>query len=146
MNRFIYIAVISLLMSCTPQRRFTRLIEKHPHLLTTDTLYVHDTVEVTVPEVSVDTIVEMHELHDTIFLEKEQLKVKVYIDREKKVYIEGRCDTVTVQEIIERKIPIKYYEKTPTWKRILNWFILIIVIIAILYISFRIYKFVKKKT
>jgi hypothetical protein len=146
MNRFIYIAVISLLMSCTPQRRFTRLIEKHPHLLTTDTLYVHDTVEVTVPEVSVDTIVEMHELHDTIFLEKEQLKVKVYIDREKKVYIEGRCDTVTVQEIIERKIPIKYYEKTPTWKRVLNWFILIIVIIAILYISFRIYKFVKKKT
>ncbi len=146
MNRFIYIAVISLLMSCTPQRRFTRLIEKHPHLLTTDTLYVHDTVEVTVPEVSVDTIVEMHELHDTIFLEKEQLKVKVYIDREKKVYIEGRCDTVTVQEIIERKIPIKYYEKTPTWKRIINWFILVIVIIAILYISFRIYKFVKKKT
>tara|TARA_B100001094_G_scaffold253739_1_gene252270 strand:+ start:2312 stop:2611 length:300 start_codon:yes stop_codon:yes gene_type:complete len=99
-----------------------------------------------VPEVSVDTIVEMHELHDTIFLEKEQLKVKVYIDREKKVYIEGRCDTVTVQEIIERKIPIKYYEKTPTWKRIINWFILVIVIIAILYISFRIYKFVKKKT
>jgi len=146
MNRFIYIAVISLLMSCTPQRRFTRLIERHPYLLTTDTLYVHDTVEVTVPEVSVDTIVEMHELHDTIFLEKEQLKVKVYIDREKKVYIEGRCDTVTVQEIIERKIPIKYYEKTPTWKRILNWFILVIVIISILYISFRIYKFVKKKT
>jgi len=133
-------------MSCTPQRRFTRLIERHPYLLTTDTLYVHDTVEVTVPEVSVDTIVEMHELHDTIFLEKEQLKVKVYIDREKKVYIEGRCDTVTVQEIIERKIPIKYYEKTPTWKRILNWFILVIVIISILYISFRIYKFVKKKT
>lgn len=145
MNRFIYIAVISLLMSCTPQRRFTRLIEKHPHLLTTDTLYVHDTIEVIVPEISVDTIVEMHELHDTVFLEKEQLKVKVYIDREKKVYIEGKCDTVTVKEVIERKIPVKYYEKTPTWKRVLNWFILIIVIIAILYISFRIYKFVKKK-
>ena len=145
MNRFIYIAVIPLLMFCTPQRRFTRLIEKHPHLLTTDTLYVHDTIEVIVPEISVDTIVEMNELHDTVFLEKEQLKVKVYIDREKKVYIEGKCDTVTVKEIIERKIPVKYYEKTPTWRRVLNWFMLIIVIIAILYISFRIYKFVKKK-
>jgi len=132
-------------MSCTPQRRFTRLIEKHPHLLTTDTLYVHDTVEVIVPEISVDTVVEMYELHDTVFLEKEQLKVKVYIDREKKVYIEGKCDTVTVKEVIERKIPVKYYEKTPTWRRVLNWFMLIIVIIAILYISFRIYKFVKKK-
>ena len=141
MNRFIYIAVISLLMSCTPQRRFTRLIEKHPHLLTTDTLYVHDTVEVIVPEVSVDTIVEMHELHDTVFLEKEQLKVKVYIDREKKVYIEGKCDTVTVKEVIERKIPVKYYEKTPLWKKVMNW----LIFAAIVYGVFRLVIFVKKK-
>lgn len=141
MNRFLYIAVISLLMSCTPQRRFTRLIEKHPHLLTTDTLYVHDTVEVIVPEVSVDTIVEMHELHDTVFLEKEQLKVKVYIDREKKVYIEGRCDTVTVKKVIEKKIPVKYYEKTPLWKKVMNWLIFAVIVYGV----FRLVIFVKKK-
>lgn len=85
------IVILLVIYSCTPQRRFDRLIKKHPWLLTKDTLYVkdtiRDTIRIIVPEVHVDTVVDYIELFDTIYLEKEQLKVKVWMDREKKVYI-----------------------------------------------------------
>ncbi len=136
----IYIAIAIVISSCSPKARFTRLIDKHPYLLTTDTVTVHDTVEVIVPKVQVDTVVEFSELHDTVFLEKEQLKVKVYIDREKKVYIEGRCDTLTIEKIIERKIPIKYYERNPWYKRLLSIVLFILLTLLVVYITYRLIK------
>lgn len=136
------------MFACTPQRRFTRLIEKHPHLLTTDTVVIHDTVTVEVPRVVHDTIINEHFFteitRDTLVLQKERLTVKIFHDTIKKnVYIKGECDTITVTKVIERKIPIKYYEKTPIWKKVLSWLILI----AILYGVYRLVRFliIKKK-
>ena len=128
----IYIAIAIVISSCSPKARFTRLIDKHPYLLTTDTVTVHDTVEVIVPKVQVDTVVEFSELHDTVFLEKEQLK--------KKVYIEGRCDTLTIEKIIERKIPIKYYERNPWYKRLLSIVLFILLTLLVVYITYRLIK------
>ena len=143
------IAVLLLgMFACTPQRRFNRLIEKHPHLLTTDTVVIHDTVTVEVPRVVHDTIINEHFFteitRDTLVLQKERLTVKIFHDTIKKnVYIKGECDTITVTKVIERKIPIKYYEKTPIWKKVLGWLILI----AILYGVYRLVRFliIKKK-
>ena len=135
-----------IIISCTPQRRFTKLIEKHPYLLTTDTLVIHDTVKVTVPKIIHDTIVNEHFFHeitrDTLILQKERLTVKIFHDTIKKnVFIQGECDTITVEKIVERKIPIKYYEKTPLWKKIVNW----LIIAAILYGVYRLFLFLKKR-
>ncbi len=140
------IIILLILCSCSPQTRFDRLIKRHPWLLTKDTLYVkdtiRDTIRITVPEVKVDTVVEYQTLYDTIFLEKDQLKVKVWMDREKKVYIQGKCDTVYIvkpyEKIVERKIPIKYYEKTPWYKKLLNNVIGILLSLLIVYITYRI--------
>lgn len=142
--------VLLIIISCTPQRRFTKLIDKYPHLLTTDTLTIHDTVRVEVPKIVHDTIINQHFFtqitRDTLVLQKERLTVKIFHDTIKKtVYIKGECDTITVEKIVERKIPIKYYEKTPTWKKIINWGILIAIIIAILYGLYRLLNFLKKK-
>ena len=135
-----------IIISCTPQRRFTKLIEKHPYLLTTDTLVIHDTVKVTVPKIIHDTIINEHFFHeitrDTLVLQKERLTVKIFHDTIKKnVFIQGECDTITVEKIVERKIPIKYYEKTPLWKKIFNW----LIIAAILYGVYRLFLFLKKR-
>lgn len=135
-----------IIISCTPQRRFTKLIEKHPYLLTTDTLVIHDTVKVTVPKIIHDTIINEHFFHeitrDTLVLQKERLTVKIFHDTIKKnVFIQGECDTITVEKIVERKIPIKYYEKTPLWKKIVNW----LIIAAILYGVYRLFLFLKKR-
>jgi hypothetical protein len=135
-----YLLIILLLASCSPKARFTRLIEKHPELITTDSITIHDTVRVVVPEVKVDTVVKVNDLLDTIYIEKEQLKVKVWMKGDD-VFIEGKCDTVYIDKIIERRIPVRYYEKTPEWKRLLNNLLPILVIFAIVYF---VYRFIRK--
>lgn len=133
------------LASCTPQRRFTKLIEKHPYLLTIDTLIIHDTVRVEIPKVVHDTVFTEHFFtqitRDTLILKKERLTVKIFHDTIKRsVYIRGECDTIFIERIIERKIPIKYYEKTPTWKRVLNWILLFVILSGVGYGAYRVYK------
>ena len=148
MIRFLIAILLLGMFACTPQRRFNRLIEKHPYLLTTDTIYIHDTVEILVPKIEYDTIYSEHFFteitRDTLVIQKDRLRVEIYHDTIKKnVYIRGECDTITVTEIVERKIPVKYYEKTPLWKKILGW----LLFIAILYGVYRLIKFllIKKK-
>ncbi len=135
-----YLLIALLIASCSPKDRFTRLIEKHPELLTVDSVTIHDTIRVVVPEVKVDTVVKVNDLLDTIFLEKEQLKVKVWMKGDQ-VFIEGKCDTVYIDKIIERKIPVKYYEKTPWWKKLLNNTLPFFIIFAIVYF---VYRFIKR--
>ena len=134
--KFIILSTLLILCSCTPQRRFERLITRHPELLTTQYIVVRDTIRITVPEVHVDTIVDKQTLVDTIYLEKEQLKVKVWMKGEK-VYIQGKCDTVYIDKVITTKVPVKIYEKTPVWKKIINFIVTLIFIIVILYILYR---------
>jgi len=141
------IPLLLIIISCTPQRRFDRLVKKYPYLLTSDTLIVkdtiRDTIRITVPEVEVDTIVSVKELYDTIILEKDRIKVKVWRVKDK-VYINGKCDTIYIEKPIERivyrKIPVKYYQKTPWYKILLNNIIGILLILLILYITYRIIK------
>jgi len=146
MKIIFYLLLTSLVLACTPQRRFTRLIDKHPHLLTIDTLTIHDTVKVEVPKVVYDTIINQHFFtqitRDTLVLQKERLTVKIFHDTIKKtVYIKGECDTVTIEKIVERKIPVKYYEKTPLWKKIFNW----LMVAVLLYGVYRLFLFLKKR-
>ena len=134
-----YILIALLIASCSPQARFTRLIENHPELLTMDSVTIHDTIRVVVPEVHVDTFVKVEALLDTVYLEKEQLRVKVWMKGDT-VYIEGKCDTVYVDKIIERKVPIRTFEKHPWWKKLLNNLLAIFIIFALLYALHKVIK------
>ena len=131
-----------LLISCSPQKRFTHLITKYPYLLTQDTMIVHDTITLYIPEVHTDTVVTLKELTDTITLTKDRVTVKAwYIPKEKKVYIQGKCDPVYITKIVEKKIPVKYYEKYPWWKKLLNNVLAFLIIFVIIYAGYRIIKF-----
>lgn len=133
-----------LLWACSPQKRFTRLVTKHPELLTTDTLIVKDTIRVIVPEVKVDTVVKVNDLLDTIFIEKEQLKVKVWMKGDD-VFIEGKCDTVYVDKIVERRIPVKYYkESTSVFEKIKRTVIGVSITVFLLLLVYFIYKLLRK--
>jgi hypothetical protein len=136
-----YILIALLIVSCSPKARFTRLIEKHPELLTVDTLVVRDTITLYVPEVHTDTVVTLKELTDTITLTKDRVTVKAwYVPKEKKVYIQGKCDPVYVTKIVERKVPVKYYEKYPFWKKLLNNLLAIFIIFVIVYTLYKLSK------
>jgi hypothetical protein len=141
--KFLVIFIILLsLFSCSPQARLTRLLTRHPELTTIDSVIVHDTIRVIVPEVRVDTIVTLEQLYDTVYLEQEQLKVKVWMDKYHKVYIQGKCDTVYIDKVVTRKVPIRIYEKTPMWKKILNWIFALLLIVTV---CVTLYKVIKSK-
>ncbi len=136
-----YLLIILLLASCSPTKRFTRLIEKYPYLITTDTVVIKDTITLYVPEVHTDTVVTIKELIDTVTLTKDRVTVKAwYVPKEKKVYIQGKCDPIYITKIVDRKIPVKYYEKYPWWKKLLNNLLAIFIIFALLYTLYRVYK------
>ena len=126
--------LLIVITACSPTKRFTRLITKYPYLITTDTVVIKDTITLYVPEVKTDTVVTIQQLTDTITLTKDRVTVKAwYVPKEKKVYIQGKCDPIYVTKIVERKIPVKYYEKYPWWKKLLNNLLAIFIIFALLY-------------
>jgi hypothetical protein len=140
MKIILYIILSICIFSCSPKQRFTRLINNHPWLLTTDTMIVkdtiRDTIRITIPEVRVDTVVKVDELYDTITITKDRLKIKVW-RVEDKVYLNGKCDTIFIdrpyEKIIERKIPVKYYDKNKfPWINTL-WILLIFITLYVIY-------------
>lgn len=119
------------------------MVKNHPWLLTTDTLIIkdtiRDTIRITIPEVRVDTVVKVDQLFDTVTITKDRLKVKVWRVNDK-VYINGKCDTVFIEKpyekIIERKIPVKYYEKdNKMWLYRVLGILFIFLVIYIIYSS-----------
>jgi hypothetical protein len=135
------IPILLLLTACSPTKRFTRLIEKYPYLLTQDTITVRDTITLYIPEVHTDTVVTLKQLTDTITITNERVTVKAwYVPKEKKVYIKGKCDPVYITKIVERKIPIKYYEKYPFWKKLVNNILAFLIIFVIIYTGYRVVK------
>lgn len=143
--RYVIILLI-VLSSCSPSKRFTHLITKYPYLLTQDTVFIRDTISIYVPEVKTDTVVTIKELIDTVTITKDRLTVKTwYVPKEKKVYVQGKCDPIYITKIIERKVPVKYYEKTPKWKLFLDTLIYLLLILTLLYGLWRIIKYYYSK-
>ena len=125
-----YLFLIIILLSCSPIKRHARIVRKYPYVHTTDSIRLIDTIRLTTNKVKTDTVVNYQSLVDTVFLDKENLKVKVYTVLDS-VYIFGECDTVFFEKIIERKIPVKYYE---TKNSII--LTLMLVLIIVLYVWF----------
>jgi hypothetical protein len=144
--KFIFsILLFFTILSCSPVKRFNRLIERHPELITSDTVTLVDTIRVIVPEVKVDTVVSVQSLLDTVYLEQERLKVKVWMKGDQ-VFIQGKCDTVYVDKIIERKVPVKYYQKETTFSDVMKYIYKSIwILFAVLLIVYILYRFLLKR-
>jgi hypothetical protein len=132
MKNWIIILLTGLtLLSCDPVKRHSRLVKKFPHVHQQDTVIIRDTVRIEIPKVSVDTVFHESLLRDTVVIQKERLKVTMYTIHDS-IYVDAKCDTVTVEKIVERKVPIRYYEKTSfDWGSILPILVFIIIIIIL---------------
>ena len=141
-----FVYSLTFLVSCDPIKRHARLVKKYPHVHTQDTIKMVDTIRIEVPKISVDSFFQIDsfllELRDTIKVEKERLKIKMYAVHDS-VFIEGTCDTIFVEKIIERKIPIRYYEakKENDFKKWSGIILISFLIILILLIVYRLFKF-----
>jgi len=120
------------LLSCDPVKRHQRLVERYPYVHTSEITTVHDTIEVIVPQVEVDTVTHVN--FDTIIIEKERLRVQL-VRLHDSIYVDAECqsDTVTVTRTIE--VPT-YASKAPedTWigKAISLAWILALVVFGVL--------------
>lgn len=104
-----WILILLILSSCSPIKRHSRLVRKYPFVHTTDSVTLIDTIRLTTDRVVSDTVVHESLLFDTVIVTKDNLTVKVVKIRDS-VYINGECDTIFIDKVIERKIPVKYYE------------------------------------
>jgi len=105
-------------VSCTPEKRLARLVEKHPELAKTDTVWAE--VKYFVPEIRHDT--SFFWSTDTVILEKDRLRVEIHTDTvTKRIKVYGACLSDTVYQIVPKYIttvsPVKSV-KVPRW----NWF------------------------
>jgi hypothetical protein len=64
---------------------------------------------------------------------KDRLKIEMYTVHDS-IYVNGECDTITVEKIIERKIPVKYYETTPTGWKWFKWILIGTFVLALLFV------------
>lgn len=140
--KLIFVILIALLFSCSPQKKLNRLIKKYPELVKTDTILVRDTIRdtinITTNLTRVDTVFSFSQVFDTITITKDNLTVRYYHDTVyDKVYISGECDTIWVEvpyeKIVEYKIPCDkvIVEKAVSWW---YWFIIIMLILGVLYL------------
>lgn len=140
--KLIFVILISLLFSCSPQKKLNRLIKKYPELVKTDTIVVRDTIRdtinITTNLTRVDTIFSFNQVFDTITITKDNLTVRYYHDTVyDNVYISGECDTIWIEvpfeKIIEYKVPcdkVIVKEGVSWW----YWFAIIMLILVFLYL------------
>jgi len=126
-----YLLIIFIFFSCSPIQRHARIVKKFPYVHTVDSIKLIDTVRLNTYKVISDTVVHEKYLTDTITLNKDNLTVRVlrFMDS---IYINGECDTIFIEKVIVRNIPVKYYkEKVFKWNFV---FILIVSILALVFI------------
>ena len=103
------ILILLILSSCSPIKRHSRLVRKYPFVHTTDSVKLIDTVKIRTESVRVDTVIGIQALNDGVVVSKGNLNMTAQIIRDS-FYLDGECDTIVITKIIERNIPVKYYE------------------------------------
>lgn len=99
---------VYLLSSCSPQKRIERILDNNSALYKTDTVF--NTLEILTPYVRTDTFNYWRNISDTVFLSKENLKIKYLIDTvEKSIYVSGEC----AQDTIFKEIPVSVRNINP---------------------------------
>ena len=102
-------------LSCTPQKRLQRLIEKHPELVQADTIFIIDTL--ISPAIQADTAIIFTGTRDTLIVEREKLRVEV-IRHTDTLYLNGRVAPDTIvnsREVVHEKLKIISHCALEVW-------------------------------
>lgn len=125
-----YILLILVLIACNPIQRHARIVKRFPYVHTVDSIKLIDTVRLNTEVTQIDTVTLISSLKDTITLIKDNLTVEVYTVRDS-FYINAKCDTIFLEKIITRNIPIKYYKENLINY---NWLFLILALVIAYYL------------
>jgi hypothetical protein len=120
--KYVLIALVAVLIalmlnSCGCNYHIKKVQKKCNYKVTTDTIYYRDTI--VSKEVRLDTI-RYAPLHDTIYIQKDRLKIKYVSLPGDSVFIQGICEADTIYK--DRIVTInktEYKESRPWW----HWFL-----------------------
>lgn len=129
--------LILLLVACSPQKKLNRLINKHPELLTQDTLnlVIHDTI--VVEKYNYDTITQLSYHDSTIVVNNEKVYLKYFYDTlTKEIYHEVTCfgDTVYFIKEVQVLVDKVIVEELTWWEKWRDTIIIISIIILLLFL------------
>lgn len=128
--RYLIFLLSILLFNCSPLQRHNRIVKKFPYVHTVDSVKLIDTVNFYTDATQIDTVILLSALKDTITIIEDNLRVKVYTIRDS-FFLDAKCDTIFVEKIITRTIPIKYYKQSFISKK---WIYFIVCLFIALYI------------
>jgi len=109
--------LILLLNSCSCNSALKRVQKKCNYKVNTDTIYLRDSI--VVKEVRLDTIT-FAPLHDTVYIQKDKLKIKYVKLSGDSIFIRGICEADTIYK--DRIVTInktEYKASRPWW----HWFL-----------------------
>jgi len=129
--------ILIFICSCSPQKKLQRLINKHPELLTQDTLnlVIHDTI--VVEKYNYDTITQLSYHDSTIVVNNEKVYLKYFYDTLKKeIYHEVTCfgDTVYFIKEVQVFVDKVIVEELTWWEKWRDTIIIISIIILLLFL------------
>jgi hypothetical protein len=131
--------------SCTPQRRLDRFQRRHPYLFTKeiDTIRLTDTVKVMIPGTELDTFISVQELHDTVFIQKDNMQIKAYIYNDT-LFLSATTDTIYKEIVRQIKVPYAKYihQSRPRDKlrQAFNWLLFFVICFAL----YKLYRMIPK--
>jgi len=129
--------ILIFICSCSPQKKLQRLINKHPELLTQDTLnlIIHDTI--VVEKYNYDTITQLSYHDSTIVVNNEKIYLKYFYDTlTKEIYHEVTCfgDTVYFIKEVQVLVDKVIVEELTWWEKWRDTIIIISIIILLLFL------------
>lgn len=92
----------------------------------TDTVFVSDTV--IVPEVHTDTIVSLG--HDTVYINKDRLQIKVLRLPGDSIFVDGKCKTDTMFIEVPVAVTNNEFKPEPSWQKWLGWILLFVFLVT----------------
>lgn len=140
---FTLLGISLFLFSCVNQRSVARWVEKNGSLVKVDSVFVTDTLTYVTERIELDTIFKT-KIGDTIYLEKDRLKIKYVQLPGDSVYIGGISEADTVIQYVDRWVGNNLSIEQPKtlWEEVLSNFYkifmpLIILIALLAYIRFK---------
>ena len=133
--KWIYtILIFSLGISCTPERRLSRLIKNHPELVSRDTVWKNDTVRTEL--VKKDSSFYFYQ-RDTVLIKQGNLEIRYFTRQDSTVYIQGKC---LPQTIVTRRPYIVNTVNPIAFKSVLDYILQWLPIVALIGLFYFLYR------
>ena len=129
--QIVFILLLSVLASCSPQRRLDRLVAHHPELRIADTLLIRDTI-ITLPVVA-DTALSIMRLTDTVTISRDRLEIKL-VRINDTILVKGTCKADTIIQVLH--VPVEKIRLVKSEGKVLSkvlWIVVGLGVIAVLW-------------